>query len=71
MPITQLQAVRYVAHLSLHLSATSLPMYLNIIWRIHWEQGLPDPEVMKMFDLREVITGIGKDKGLMVKRIKP
>ena len=70
-PISQLQATRYVASLSQRLSVASIKKYLNIIRIIHLEQGLPDPHVLQMYDVQNILIGLSKEKGVATKRMAP
>ena len=71
IPVSPLQMARYVAYLSTKLAASSIPKYLNIIRIMHLEIGLPDPGVLHMHQVSEVLKGVEKEKGLATKRMKP
>ena len=58
-------------YLSQCLAPSSIPKYLNMVRIMHLEQGLPDPTVLHMFQVKQVLTGVNKDKCTMVKRMKP
>ena len=71
VPVSMSQAARYVGYLSESLSASSIPKYLTILRVLHFEQGLPDPHVMHMHEVKSVLTGVAKLKGLQAHRVKP
>ena len=71
VPITPLQAGRYVAYLSKRLSPSSIPKYLNIIRIIHLEAGEPDPCVLEFPKVKSLLVGIAKDKGTPTQRMSP
>ena len=71
VPISMRQAARYAGYLSLSLSASSVPKYLTVIRLLHLEQGLPDPHVTMMHEVKSVLIGINKLKGLETRRVKP
>ena len=71
VPVSVQQATRYAAYLSKRLAPQSIPKYLNILRVLHLEAGLPDPQVMQMFELKSVLTGYEKLRGLTVHRVTP
>ena len=48
----------------------SIPKYLTILRVMHLGIGLPDPEVLQMYDVKPVLTGLGKDTGIATKQMK-
>ena len=71
VPITQIVAARYVAYLSQRLSVASIKKYLNIIRIIHLENSLPDPEVLQMYEVQNVLMGLSKEMGTATRRMEP
>jgi len=71
VPISQVQAARYVAYLADSLSPSSIPKYLNIIRIIHLEHNLPDPCVLQLYDVKCVLAGLSKEKGTAPRRMEP
>ena len=70
-PISPQQAARYVAFLSHRLAPVSIPKYLNIIRIMHLQTGLPDPEILLMFEVKTALVGFSKEKGSPPHRMKP
>ncbi len=72
VPVSTDNMCRYAAYLAgiKHLSANSVPKYLNIIRVLHREFGFPNPMQESWF-LDHVLRGIKKQHGLSVKKKLP
>ena len=69
-PVSPQNLCRYIAHLSLRLSANSIPKYLSVVGLLHKELGLPDP-CQASWLVKSLVTGIKKVKGVAVARKLP
>ena len=65
VPVDQQQVAGYIAYLSQRLAPSSIPKYLNMVRIMHLEQGFPDPAVLHMFQVKQVLTGVNKEKCTM------
>jgi hypothetical protein len=63
IPVSQPTLICYVAYLARHLSASSIPQYLNVVRILHEEAGLGNP-LSDNFELAMLKRGIRREKGV-------